>query len=107
MDLKQESSRIKIQQASELQRFLALEGLSLKESNKLLDKMEKIYEEIVGLNHSYTISEISKMVIDLFDDTFFDEYFVMSLLEEALCEHVEWGNLYPTIKPWEQNSPIA
>ncbi len=74
--------------------FLAAEGLSIVESIKLMLKMNEIYQEMTLFNRVYSISEISLIVIRLLNDNFFDNNFIICLLEEASNTTIGWGQLY-------------
>ena len=87
--------------------FLKSEGLTLKESKQLISKMEEIYDDVMKSNQSYSVSEISVIVSELLDDTFFDERFIIALLEEAEHSNVEWANLSKEINYFERNISFA
>lgn len=88
------------QQDSDLTRiydFLTSEGLSFDESEQVLSKMYEIHYNMMTLNKSYSISEISKIIINLLDDDFFDENFITCLLEELSQTSIKWEPLYSMI----------
>lgn len=87
-------------QDSGLQRmydFLKLEGLTLEESEKVLSKLDEIHNNIITLNRSYSISEISLIIIELLNDDFFDDNFIICLLEEQFQAGIQYDSLYSLI----------
>jgi len=75
--------------------FLATEGLSIDEAKQLVSKMEEMYQEFITLNKNYSISDFSAMAKSLFDnDNYFDENFIMCLLEEVAQTSITFGQLY-------------
>jgi len=75
--------------------FLATEGLSIDEAKQLVSKMEEMYQEFTTFNKNYSISDFSAMAKSLFDnDNYFDENFIMCLLEEVAQTSITFGQLY-------------
>ena len=75
--------------------FLATEGLSISEAKQLVSKIEEMYQEMTTLNKNYSISDFSAMAKSLFDnDNYFDENFIMCLLEEVAQTSITFGQLY-------------
>lgn len=77
--------------------FLESEGLTLEESEKVLSKMDEIHNNIITLNRSYSISEISSIIIELLNDDFFDDNFIICLLEELSQAGIQYDSLYSLI----------
>ena len=52
-------------------------------------------QEFITLNKNYSIYDFSAMVKSLFDnDNYFDENFIMCLLEEVAQTSINFGQLY-------------
>lgn len=75
--------------------FLATEGLSIDEAKQLVSKIDEMYQELTTLNKNYSISDFSAMARILFDnDNYFDDNFMMCLLEEVAQTSLTFGQLY-------------
>ena len=75
--------------------FLKTEGLSIDEAKQLVSKIDEMYQDFMTFNRNYSISDFSDMAKSMFDnDNYFDENFMMCLLEEVSQTNLPFGQLY-------------
>lgn len=91
------SVQVKENELKQIYDFLGTEGLSIDEAVELVSKIDEMYQEIIYLNKQYSISDFASMAKKIFDnDSYFDENFIMCLLEEVAETSISWGRLYST-----------
>lgn len=73
--------------------FLQEEGLSPQEKEVLLNKTEEIYLDINENNQRYSIFDVSRILMKLFDDQFYNAEFVIALLTQLIENH-KGGNCF-------------
>jgi len=94
-ELGNNNSQKKEKELKQIYDFLKTEGLSIDEAKQLVSKIDEMYQELTTLNKNYSISDFSAMAKSLFDnDNYFDENFIMCLLEEVAQTSITFGQLY-------------
>ncbi|MEE1238258.1 MAG: hypothetical protein UHI85_09310, partial [Turicibacter sp.] len=65
------------------------------EAKQLVSKIDEMYQDFMTCNRNYSISDFSAMAKSMFDnDNYFDENFMMCLLEEVAQTSLTFGQLY-------------
>ncbi len=97
MEMQRELTECQGRELQTIYSFLKSEGLTFTESTQLILKMEDIYNNLDPVSPTISLSKLTSIIKDLFEDNFFDTSFLLSLLQMASQTSIDWGILYSRV----------